>query len=139
MRDLVTKTTIIFALAVLESTVGLPVLTFILFLVWMKKEPKIFLVWIIIISLIVSVMWGISWWIACLFLLLLKVFYQYYGKFISNKMMKLVLVISPFILLFAFVLGIEFYWRIVVYGLLSFIVLSVLQKFLLVSYENKYL
>lgn len=139
MRDLVIKTSLIFILAAFESTVGLPVLTFILFLVWMVKEPQIFLIWLTVISLIVSVMWGMSWWLACLFLLLLRVVYQYFSNSIANKLLKLLVVVSPVLLLFALVLGVDFYWRIVLYGVLSFSVLFVLQKFLLVSYENKYL
>jgi hypothetical protein len=139
VRDLIIKTGIIFILAAFESTAGLPVLTFILFLVWMIKQPQIFLIWLTAISLIVSVMWGMSWWLACSFLLLLKVFFQYFGKYISNKLLKLLVVVSPVVLLFALVLGVEFYWRIVIYGVLSFSILFILQKFLLVSYENKYL
>ncbi|MDH5533081.1 MAG: hypothetical protein OEX81_01500 [Candidatus Pacebacteria bacterium] len=126
-------------IAVFESTVGLPVLTFILFLVWMVKKPQIFLIWLTTISLIISVLWGMAWWLACLFLIFLRVVYQYFGKSVSNKFLKLLLVVFPVGLLFALFLGIDFYWRIVLYAVLSFLVLFVLQKFLLVSYENKYL
>lgn len=139
MRDLVSKIIIIFFVTALESSVGLPVLSFILFLVWRKKELRFFLVWLVLVALFVSIMWGLVWWIACLFLLSLRVTYDYFEKFISNKLLKLILVISPITLIFAFVLGIDFYWRIVFYGSISFLIVFLLQRFLLINYENKYL
>ena len=139
MRDLIIKTIIIFIVAVVESTVGLPILTFALFLVWVQKKLNYFLLWLILVSLFVSILWGIAWWIACLFLFTSGVMYQDFGQAVSNKLLKLIGVVTPMALLMATFLGIDFYWRTVVYGLLSFIVLFIFQKILLVSYENKYL
>ena len=139
MKDLFIKTIIISLVAILESSFGLPVLTFTLFLIWIKKERNLFLVWIVLVSLLVSILWGILWWLSFFFLLCLRITFDYAGKFISNKFLKVILIISPIVLSFSLIIGINFHWRVVFYGLFSFIVIFILQRFLLVSHENKYL
>ena len=139
MRNLIIKTIFITLVAVFESTVSLPVLVFALFLLWMKKELKLFLIWLFLVSLIISVTWGIAWWISCLVLLFVKVSFDYFSQSISNKLLKLIAVITPAVLLFALILEIAFYWRIALYMCLSILVIFIFQKFLMVNYENKYL
>jgi hypothetical protein len=139
MKDLGIKIVVIFLIAVFESSVGLPVLTFSLFLIWMRQDLKYFLVWLVLVSLFISVLWGVAWWLSSLFLIFLKFIYDYFSKSISSKLLKILIVVSPVILLFAIVIGIDFYWRIVIYGLMSLAILVIFQRFLLVHYENKYL
>jgi hypothetical protein len=139
MKDLLLKILFVLIFSLFESTVGLPVLFLTMFLVWKDFDLIKSLIWLGVISLFLSVMWGGTWWMTCLFLIAVGFAYDYLEQFIFNKMLRLLTVILPSLLIFAMVIKISFNWRIVLYGILSLAVIFIFQKFLLTSYEKKYL
>lgn len=139
MKDLFLRLILVITILIFESVVGLPVLGFSLFLGWYKKSLHIYIIWLVLISLSVSILWGMSWWLVAAILLCLTFLYEQLSKKVLNKLVKMVSLVLPASLVMAIFLNIDFYWRVVAYGLLSFIVLFVFQKYILTNYEKKYL
>jgi hypothetical protein len=139
MKDFLLKILVITIISIFESSVSLPVLFFVLFLSWSEMEVNYSLAWLAYCALILGVMWGFSWWLGAIFLLVISYIYQYLEKYIFNRMLRLMSILMPGVLVLAVVLNVDFSWRIVVYGGLSLIIVFVLQKFLLTDYKKKYL
>ncbi|NCN03955.1 MAG: hypothetical protein GW942_02680 [Candidatus Pacebacteria bacterium] len=139
MKDFLLKILVVTIISIFESTVSLPVLFLVIFLSWSDLEVNYSLAWLAYCSLILGVMWGFSWWLGAIFLLVVSYIYQYLEKYIFNRMLRLISILMPGVLVLAVVLNVDFSWRIIVYGGLSLIIVFVLQKFLLTDYKKKYL
>lgn len=140
MRDLGFKLLLLLIVGATESTLGLPILLLTLIVRLAPQEKHWQLVWLMVTSLYLAYFWGFAWWLSLILVYGSGWAFNKMQDWVSSSWLRLASLVLPVGLVVALLTGLEFSWRIVVYGLLSLAVMVLLNRFLFVTkYQKKYL
>lgn len=140
MKDLGLKLLLLFVVGAAEATLGLPILLLTLIIRLSPQEKHFQLIWLITTSLYLAYYWGFAWWLGLVFVCYSSWLFVQLQDQVSNSLIRLVGLVLPISFLIALLTGLEFSWRIAVYGLVSLGVMLLLNRFFFVTkYQKKYL
>lgn len=140
MKDWFAKFSVVLIVGLVESVVGLPVFFTSVAMRTTFNNPVFRLLWLLIVGLFFSFLWGFSWWLGVLVLYVNQVLYEKLPLPLANSWLKLIILVLPTALFIALVSNIVFSWRILIYGLLSLLFILIGHKTWFTSkYEKKYL
>lgn len=140
MKDLGLKLLLLLVIGAAEATLGLPILLLTLIIRLSPQEKHFQLIWLMVTSLYLAYYWGFAWWLGLILAYLSSWAFTQMQDWVSNSWIRLAGLVLPIGLLIALITGLEFSWRIVVYGLLSLGVMMLLNRFIFVTkYQKKYL
>lgn len=140
MKDFLIKLSLLLAVGLVESVVGLPILFLAVTIRTVFSDLKFDFVWPILSSLFLSFFWGFPWWIAFLVLLICSFIFEKISPIVSNTLLRLYILVLPASLMIMIFADKDFSTRSLTYGFFSALLLFIFEKFWWVSkYQKKYL